>query len=161
MRLIALVAVCGVLGWLLISSGPSVEPMKPDPRLPTFRQMVDADGPRRATPVQESAEHRKLRQAMLNAASRLESSPCDKSLRPPFRAAVAAYMKARTYDDPPVSEEEGEIIREGAMAGILQPEDLFGDGYRLLSALQGKSAAKPPADYSSHGGRFACRIGDD
>lgn len=124
------------------------EPMKPDPRLPTFAEVNDRPRP---APVPESAEHKQIRQAMLNAANRLENSPCDKSLRQPLRTAVSAYIKAPREDVPGGSDEDQRIVRDALAAGILQPTDIF-PGF-------GRATLPVQSDNSNYRGRFVCNNG--
>jgi hypothetical protein len=138
MRFAALIAFCVLIGWFLV---PRVELAKPDARLETFAERTDPNRPHPVAPVvPESAERKQIRQTMLNAANRLENSPCDKSLREPLRIALEAYIKARRENDPRAPEEDVTIYREAGEAGILQPGGVINAGYR---------------------GRFACRIGND
>ncbi|HEX7970043.1 MAG TPA: hypothetical protein VF502_17600 [Stellaceae bacterium] len=92
MRILSLIIACGLFVWFLM---PAMAPVSPEDR-------------------------RQARQAMYNAANRLESSPCDPKLRVALHNAVAAFLATRQYSDPPVSEEEDDIIRAAGL-GILQP----------------------------------------
>ncbi len=182
MRLAALVVFCALI---VVISALRFEPMKPDARLPTFAEMNDPNRPHpamkpdarlptfaemndpnrahRAVSAPESADRKQIWQAMLNAANRLENSPCDKSLRQPLRTAISAYIKARRENDPSAPDEDTEIVREAAEAGILRPEDILtSTGAAVFSAARAMGMANTQAqhsDHSNYGGRFACKNG--
>jgi hypothetical protein len=126
MRFAILIIVCAVIAGFFTLR---VEPVKPDARLLTFAERNDPN--RRAPP--ESAERKQIRQAMLAAANRLESSPCDKSLREPLRAALDAYFKARRDDDGRTPEEDSKVIEGARQAGLLP-------GYAIDSDARGPFA---------------------
>jgi hypothetical protein len=109
-RIAAVIAFCLLI---MVISSLRVEPVKPDARLLTFSERNDPTRVKSATTsVLESTDRKQIRQAMLDAASRLENSPCDKSLREPLRNAISAYIDAQRQSDPGTSDEEQKIIRD-------------------------------------------------
>ena len=160
MRLAALVILCILV---IAVSSLRFEPMKPDARLPTFTEMNDPSRAHPAVSVPKSADRKQIQQAVLNAASRLQNSPCDKSLRQALRTAIAAYIKARREDDPRAPDEDQQIVREASAAGILPPEDMpTSFDSAALPVLRATGMTNSPArqaDHSNYRGRFACSNG--
>src|SRR5260221_6406682 len=77
------------------ATGPPEQP-SPDPQLWTFdrrvKQPESFEIARARGQVHEDPMRRRLRQAVLDASSRLEFSPCDRQLRPPLRQAIRALL---------------------------------------------------------------------
>ena len=104
MRLmIGIIVVCGLAFWLFT---PRLSPVQPDPRLRTFSQAQEdrvtlADAAAAGT-LHQDPQRRALREAVLDASSRVESSPCDNRLRQGLKDAYAAYFRymVQTRDDP-------------------------------------------------------------
>ena len=80
--------------WLLI---PTVVPLQPDARLPTF-QRVDPDDPRtklEQTSVSDNdATRDRLRNEVLDYAKAVHDDPCNEVLRKNYIKAVVAYARA-------------------------------------------------------------------
>jgi len=163
MRLFVVVALGLLALWLF---WPRLYPMQPSNQLRTFAQSrADSqmlESARQSGELREDGTRRMLRQALLSAANRLENSPCDKSLQLAFRKATSdliAYLR-KTRDRVETYTIDGhvvdasaifnaaasDVIREGSMEGILQPDDVAG---RPVSS----SSHPPPADRS---GRYVC-----
>jgi hypothetical protein len=104
MRLmIGIIVICGLAFWLFT---PHLSPVQPDPRLRTFSQAkedsVALANAAAAGKLHEDPQRRALRQALIYASGRVESSPCDNQLRQGLKDAVAAYLSylRQTHDDP-------------------------------------------------------------
>lgn len=76
----------------------SIIPLQPDAELPTFAETrEDLEDPNReAAPPShgENPERRKLRKAVLHAASQLEFNPCSKDLRKKLVAAIRPFLES-------------------------------------------------------------------
>jgi hypothetical protein len=152
------------------SAPPAAQP-SPDPKLWSFDRWVEqresleiawARGQVHQDPVR-----RKLRQAVLDASSRLEYSPCASQLRPPLRRAIGALLLElrRTAEQKVESATlDGEeldataflntataaVIREASNVGLVYREDLPPEVGILFPS-------RPPyPDSGRYGGRFAC-----
>jgi hypothetical protein len=75
----------------------AIDPLPPNPDLPTFKEAV-AEHERQASVAPpasaENPERRKLRQAVLHAARQFEVSPCNADLRKRFLAAVKPFVQS-------------------------------------------------------------------
>src|SRR3954451_268254 len=98
-RYLAILALCGLFVWFFygaIVPVPKMEPMKPDPRIPTFQQSL-ADGAEleRAQAqgrLVEAPRQHDLRTALLRAAERVDGSPCDQAGRESLRVAATEFL---------------------------------------------------------------------
>ena len=152
------------------SAPPAAQP-SPDPELWSFDRRVEhresleiawARGQVHQDPVR-----RKLRQAVLDASSRLEYSPCVKQLRPPLRRAIGALLlelRRAAEQKVEIATIDGEefdataflntaaaaVIREARHVGLVYREDLPPEVGILFPS-------RPPyPDSGRYGGRFAC-----
>jgi hypothetical protein len=143
----------------------------PDPALWTFDRSVEHPATfaiaRARGQVHEDPLRRRLREAVLTAASRLEFSPCDKQLRPPLRQAIGALLlelrataeqkvETATINGADVDATAflntavAEIIGEARHVGLVYRED-------LPPAVGILFPSRPPyADSGRYGGRFTC-----
>ncbi|HEX7970044.1 MAG TPA: hypothetical protein VF502_17605 [Stellaceae bacterium] len=165
LRAFGAIMLCLVLAWCFVPFGSST---RSGSRWSYDHVVEDRDKLERARAagrIREDPERQRLRQAVLNVGSRLEASPCDPSIKPVLVAATAALLThmRETGDEPRESvtidgkevdaapllnDSAGDVIREAAMAGILQPEDFLSSGESaLFSAVQGlgSSRVNPPA----------------
>ena len=82
--------------WLLI---PTVVPLQPDARLPTF-QRVDPDDPRtkleQTSVSDDDATRDRLRNEVLDYAKAIHDDPCNEVLKKNYIKAVVAYARAWT-----------------------------------------------------------------
>jgi hypothetical protein len=170
--------VAGVLlGWVAVrlarephAPAPPQQP-SPDPQLWTFDRRVELPESFEIAwargKVHEDPERRRLRQAVLDASSRLEFSPCDGQLRPPLRRAIGALLlelRNRAGQKIEIATIDGEeldataflntaaaaVIREARHVGLVYREDLPPEVGILF-------ASRPPyPDSGRYGGRFAC-----
>lgn len=76
---------------------PSVQSLKPDPRLPTFHR-VDLNDPREKVEASfvsdNDPERDSLRRAVLDAADELKGDPCEDSLKARYIVAAVNYARA-------------------------------------------------------------------
>jgi hypothetical protein len=167
-----LLIVAGMAAWL---AGPSLAPHSPDPRLWTYQRyeqdQQSFEIARAQGQLHEDPERRKLREAVLTAAARLEYSPCDKQLIPPLRVAIGKHLlemrntvqqrletasiAGQEVDATDfLNTETSQVIREAVNAGLVYREDLPAEVGILFPP-------RPPRpDHSWYAGRFACKIGD-
>jgi hypothetical protein len=101
--------------------------LKPDPRLPTFRQ-VDVKDPRTQLETTSYASDRdavrdRLRQAVLDAAVALKRTPCNQAVKADYIAAAAAYARARISIAPCVA---SKTCRQSDNARIELAQKAFG-----------------------------------
>ncbi len=152
------------------ATGPPEQP-SPDPQLWTFDRRVEQpesfEIARARGQVHEDPMRRRLRQAVLDASSRLEFSPCDRQLRPPLRQAIGALLlelRATAAQKVEIAAIDGEefdataflntaaaaVIREAGHVGLVYREDLPPEVGILFPS-------RPPyPDSGRYGGRFAC-----
>jgi hypothetical protein len=179
MRTLISLLVAGVLIVFVVLSRVAREPLSPspreqpspDPQLWTFDRRVEhpesfeiawARGK-----VHEDSVRRRLRQAVLDAASRLEFSPCDSRLRPPLRRAIGALLlelrdtAGQKLEIATIDGEEFDaaaflntaaaaVIREARHVGLVYREDLPPEVGILFPSRP------PDPDSGRYGGRFAC-----
>lgn len=113
------------------------------------------------TPALKSAaqnvDHAKVRQALINAADWLESSPCDPKYKEPLRQALIAYIAdAQTTTEAP----DGEIkaIAEGALrARVVSMGEIAGFGPLVW---RDEKTTFQSVDMVKHR-RFACNRDDN
>jgi hypothetical protein len=167
-----LVVAAGLIAWVAV---PRLGPQPPDPRLWTFEQYEQDrqsfEAARARAQIHEDPERRKLRQAVLTAASRLEYAPCDTRLQPPLRHAIAAHLllirntikepiETATMDGRAVdataflNTATSDVIREARTAGLVYSEDLPAEIGILFPSRP------PQQDHSWYSGRFACTNGE-
>jgi|SRR3954453_14767248 hypothetical protein len=99
LRYLAILALFGLLVWFFYGAVvpvPKVEPMKPDPRIPTFKQSL-ADGAEleRAQAqgrLIEAPRQHELRTALLRAAERTDDLPCDQAARETLRITATKFL---------------------------------------------------------------------
>jgi len=121
--------------------------------------------------IHEDPERHRLRQAVLNAGSRLRSSPCDPSIKPMLVAATSVLLlhmrqtgdepretveiDGQTLDAAPfLNTDAAEVIREAKNGGVLHSED-------FAPPIANQFPGTPP-DKDSHWwyhGMFACKDG--
>jgi hypothetical protein len=182
MRLwISLLVAAVLIGWVVLPrlarephSVELPEPPSPDPVLWTFDRPVEHpesfDIARARGQVHEDPVRRRLRQAVLDASSRLEFSPCDKQLRPPLRQAIGALLlelRDTAQQKVEIATIDGEefdataylntaaaaVMREARQVGLVYREDLPPDVGILFPS-------RPPyPDGGRYGGRFTCHDG--
>jgi hypothetical protein len=152
---------------------PPTPPKPPpaDPQLWTFDRRVEQPESFEIAwargRVQEDPVRRRLRQAVLDASSRLEFSPCDSQLRPPLRRAIGALllelrdtagqkleiarMDGEEFDATPfLNTAAAAVIREARHVGLVYREDLPPEVGILFPARPSYP------DSGRYGGRFAC-----
>lgn len=171
MRAFGAIMLCLVLAWCFVpfSTKPSGSHWSYDSGLVENHEKFERA--RAAGRIHEDPERHRLRQAVLNAGSRLHSSPCDPSIKPVLVAASAALLlhmrqtgdepretvaiEGETLDAAPfLNTDAAEVIREAKNGGILHSEDFTQEIANLFPAT--------PPDKDSHwwyGGAFACRNG--
>jgi hypothetical protein len=105
--LFGVIVICGLVIWLAVpkvTPMPKVMTMGPNPQLRTFNQTMDdrttLQNAADAGKLHENPERRTLRQAVIRAAGRVESSPCDLKQRQVLRETFDTYVKqlAKTRD---------------------------------------------------------------
>jgi hypothetical protein len=121
--------------WLLLTA------LDPEPApAPTFRQAIDDDALIREAvrngQVKEDPARRAIRQGVLQAARRLEQSPCDDQRRREMGAAIGKFFNAgrsdellrvngRAIDARLVFDEEvQDVVGEVMVSGAMRPGDL-------------------------------------
>src|SRR5436853_4920444 len=146
-RYFAVLALAGLLVWFFYGAPvpvQKIEPMKPDPRIPTFQQSF-ADGAeleraqREGRLVEQPKQHA-LRAAVLNAAQRVDGSPCDGAARESLRLAATGFLsyQMQLRDDAPtetlvadgrtidargfLNKDAADALRAAIAAGIMPPE---------------------------------------
>ncbi|MPZ08753.1 MAG: hypothetical protein GEU89_00890 [Kiloniellaceae bacterium] len=139
----------------------AIDPLPPNPDLPTFKEAV-AEHERQASVAPpasaENPERRKLRQAVLHAARQFAVSPCNADLRNRFLAAVKPFVQSiedgprevamvngreqnlsEKFDKPALNK-----VFDALMRGDLDPRDLAGWRGAFL-AKPGPGALPRPA----------------
>lgn len=120
--LIGIIVVCGVVAWLFT---PTVVPVKPDARIPTWDERMEArrNGTDEGTRLRNAAAAGKLhedpsrhpvRQAVLDAADRVVASPCDAQQRQALKDAFIAFLhqNGATHGSPgeAVTLDDGSVV---------------------------------------------------
>jgi hypothetical protein len=105
--MLGLIVACGLAFWLFT---PRLSAVQPSSQLRTFSQRLDDDEVLKraasAGKLHEDVERHALRHAILQASSRVESSPCNTKLRQALHDAQEAYRRkavaswSRGGDDP-------------------------------------------------------------
>jgi hypothetical protein len=179
MRAWILLLIVGVLIGLAVLPRLAREPQSPappgqpspDPQSWTFDRRVEhresLEIARARGQVHQDPVRRRLRQAVLDAASRLEFSPCVRQLRPPLRRAIGALLlelRDTAEQKVEIATIDGEeldataflntaaaaVIREARHVGLVYREDLPPEVAMLFPS-------RPPyPDTGRYGGRFAC-----
>lgn len=169
MRALAAVIIgVGVSAWIII---PQLRSAPPDPRLWTFERyeqdQQSFEIARARGQVHEDRSRRRLRDAVLTTASRLESMPCDHELRSRLREAIGQFLLAmrntvgqqietaligdRTPDATDfLNTSTSRVILEARNAGLVYREDLPAE----IGILFPSRPAQP--DHRWYDGRFAC-----
>ncbi len=143
-------------------------PPRPDPEIPVLEQaMQDRLGLQQAQAegrLPENWRRRELRQAVLDAARRLEAAPCDAAAREELRRAILALLALlmATADKPVetlaldgriidassfLNAPAATVMREAAVAGVISPAEM---PEPIRSSAQGPSF---------RAARFACSSG--
>jgi hypothetical protein len=105
---IAVVVVCGLIAWLVASrtpAGPGINPRPGD--------VAALDNAAAAGKLHQDPERRVLRQSILDAANRVEASPCDPQRRREMVQAATAFNALVTHSDP--SEIETYALNDGTL----------------------------------------------
>jgi hypothetical protein len=165
---IRVIIALALLAWLI---APRIEREVPDPELWGFERTVDNpavfERARAAGRLHEDPTRRRLRQAVLDAGSRLEFSPCDEQLKPPLRAAIDELLaeQRKTAGQPIetvtidgeivdasafLSKPAAGVIREAKDGGLLHKEDFSLDVGILFPPTP------PKLDRKRRHGRFVC-----
>ena len=148
MRLAIVATTSALIVWATAGAPVPAEmlpPPQPDPDIPVLeRAMQDRLGLQQAQAegrLPENWRRHELRQAVLDAARRLEAAPCDAAARDELRRAIMALLALLTATaDTPVETFalDGRIIdassflnapaaavmREAAMAGVISPTEM-------------------------------------
>jgi hypothetical protein len=110
LRHLAIFALFLLLLWMAFGAPVpvrTVQPMKPDARIPTFQQsradQAELERAYRAGHLSEAPRQHTLRVAVLNAGDRVQASPCDSAARESLRVAVAEFLsyQMEVSDKPP------------------------------------------------------------
>jgi hypothetical protein len=96
---IAVIVVCGLIAWLVASQSSSGVGIQPRPG-----DIAALDNAAASGKLHQNPERRALRQAILDAGSRVESSPCDPQRRRELLQAEVAYNRYVTTAEADESE---------------------------------------------------------
>ena len=164
LRYLALLGLGGFLLWMSFGSpvpGARIAPMQPDARIPTFQESVanraELERAQRNGQLAEEPKQRALRGAVINAAARVDASPCDEQGRAALRVAVADFMtyQREIQDKPPAEtlvvdgrtiDARGFLNHDAAVAS----RAAMAAGILPVAAPGGRRAAPGPE------GRFVC-----
>ena len=142
-------------------------PLHPDGEQPTFAETEGRTGEHDSEPPPprygEHPDRRKLRKAVLHAASQLEYNPCNKGLRKKFVAAIRPFVESMENGPPELAMVNGkekkvskrydkpatDAIFKALMRGHIEPADLTGRWSRMF--VRAKSVGLPGRRVSCDG----------
>lgn len=141
---------------------PTMQPMRPDARVPTFQQSLsnksELERALREGRLVEAPKQHKLRVAVLKAGDRVKASPCDPTAREALRAAVAEFLsyQLEVQDKPPMEtlvvdgriidargflNTDAAVVMRAAMAAGIVPANTPGFGATFKDASSGERFA--------------------